>query len=130
MAEKKSVAEIVEMIESLTVLELSELVKELENRFGVQAAMPVVAAGAVAGGAPQGQAAVEEKTEFDVILVDAGQDRINVLKEVRALTGLGLKEAKDFVDNLPKPLKEGVSKEEAEKIKQQFEKLGAKVEIK
>ncbi|MEO0272163.1 MAG: 50S ribosomal protein L7/L12 [candidate division WOR-3 bacterium] len=130
MAEKKSVAEIVEMIESLSVLELAELVKELENKFGVSAAMPVMAAGAVAAGAAPAAAAVEEKTEFDVILVDAGQDRINVLKEVRALTGLGLKEAKDFVDNLPKPLKEGVSKEEAEKIKQQFEKLGAKVEIK
>ncbi|MEO0198703.1 MAG: 50S ribosomal protein L7/L12 [candidate division WOR-3 bacterium] len=130
MAEKKSVAEIVEMIESLSVLELAELVKELENKFGVSAAMPVMAAGAVAAGGTPAAAAVEEKTEFDVILVDAGQDRINVLKEVRALTGLGLKEAKDFVDNLPKPLKEGVSKEEAEKIKQQFEKLGAKVEIK
>ncbi|MEO0230212.1 MAG: 50S ribosomal protein L7/L12 [candidate division WOR-3 bacterium] len=130
MAEKKSVAEIVEMIGSLSVLELAELVKELENKFGVSAAMPVMAAGAVAAGAAPAAAAVEEKTEFDVILVDAGQDRINVLKEVRALTGLGLKEAKDFVDNLPKPLKEGVSKEEAEKIKQQFEKLGAKVEIK
>ncbi|MDI6851509.1 MAG: 50S ribosomal protein L7/L12 [bacterium] len=128
MAEKKSVAEIVEMIESLSVLELSQLVKELENKFGVSAAMPVMAGPVAAGSAPA--AAVEEKTEFDVILVDAGQDRINVLKEVRALTGLGLKEAKDFVDNLPKPLKEGVSKEEAEKIKQQFEKLGAKVEIK
>uniref|UniRef100_A0A7C2K290 Large ribosomal subunit protein bL12 n=1 Tax=candidate division WOR-3 bacterium TaxID=2052148 RepID=A0A7C2K290_UNCW3 len=128
MAEKKSVAEIVEMIESLSVLELSQLVKELENKFGVSAAMPVMAGPVAAGAAPA--AAVEEKTEFDVILVDAGQDRINVLKEVRALTGLGLKEAKDFVDNLPKPLKEGVSKEEAEKIKQQFEKLGAKVEIK
>jgi len=129
MAEKKSVAEIVEMIESLSVLELSQLVKELESKFGVSAAMPVMAGPVAAGGAAPA-AVVEEKTEFDVILVDAGQDRINVLKEVRALTGLGLKEAKDFVDNLPKPLKEGVSKEEAEKIKQQFEKLGAKVEIK
>ncbi len=128
MAEKKSVAEIVEIIESLSVLELAELVKELENKFGVSAAMPVMAAAAVA--APGAAPVVEEKTEFDVILVDAGQDRINVLKEVRALTGLGLKEAKDFVDSLPKPLKEGVSKEEAEKIKQQFEKLGAKVEVK
>jgi LSU ribosomal protein L12P len=117
------------MIESLSVLELSQLVKELENKFGVSAAMPVMAGPVAAGGAAPA-AVVEEKTEFDVILVDAGQDRINVLKEVRALTGLGLKEAKDFVDNLPKPLKEGVSKEEAEKIKQQFEKLGAKVEIK
>ncbi|HOK23157.1 MAG TPA: 50S ribosomal protein L7/L12 [Candidatus Hydrothermia bacterium] len=128
MAEKKSVDEIVEMIGSLSVLELSELVKELEDKFGVSAQMPVMA-GAVAaqGSAP---AAVEEKTEFDVILLDAGQDRINVLKEVRTLTGLGLKEAKDFVDNLPKPLKEGVTKEEAEKIRQSFEKLGAKVEVK
>jgi large subunit ribosomal protein L7/L12 len=129
MVEKKSVAEIVEMIESLSVLELSELVKELENKFGVSAQMPVMAGAVAVQGAAQA-AVVEEKTEFDVILADAGQDRINVLKEVRALTGLGLKEAKDFVDNLPKPLKEGATKEEAEKIKQHFEKLGAKIEIK
>jgi len=113
MVEKKSVAEIVEMIESLSVLELSELVKELENKFGVSAQMPVMAGAVAVQGAAQA-AVVEEKTEFDVILADAGQDRINGLKEVRALTGLGLKEAKDFVDNLPKSLKEGATKEEAE----------------
>jgi len=129
MSEKKSVAEIVEMIESLSVLELSELVKQLEEKFGVSAQMPVVAA---AGGAqaPQAAQAQEEKTEFDVVLVEAGPQKIKVLKEVRTITGLGLKEAKELVESLPKPLKEGVSKEEAEKIKQLLEGLGAKVEIK
>ncbi|HDJ99720.1 MAG: 50S ribosomal protein L7/L12 [Candidatus Hydrothermota bacterium] len=129
MSEKKSVAEIVEMIESLSVLELSELVKQLEEKFGVSAQMPVVAA---AGGAqaPQAAQAQEEKTEFDVVLVEAGPQKIKVLKEVRTITGLGLKEAKELVESLPKPLKEGVSKEEADKIKQLLEGLGAKVEIK
>lgn len=129
MSEKKSVAEIVEMIESLSVLELSELVKQLEEKFGVSAQVPVVAA---AGGAqaPQAAQAQEEKTEFDVVLVEAGPQKIKVLKEVRTITGLGLKEAKELVESLPKPLKEGVSKEEAEKIKQLLEGLGAKVEIK
>jgi len=129
MSEKKSVAEIVEMIESLSVLELSELVKQLEEKFGVSAQMPVVAA---AGGAqaPEAAQAQEEKTEFDVVLVEAGPQKIKVLKEVRTITGLGLKEAKELVENLPKPLKEGVSKEEADKIKQLLEGLGAKVEIK
>ncbi|MCD6131778.1 MAG: 50S ribosomal protein L7/L12 [Candidatus Hydrothermae bacterium] len=129
MSEKKSVAEIVEMIESLSVLELSELVKQLEEKFGVSAQMPVVAA---AGGAqaPQAAQAQEEKTEFDVVLVEAGSQKIKVLKEVRTITGLGLKEAKELVESLPKPLKEGVSKEEADKIKQLLEGLGAKVEIK
>jgi len=129
MSEKKSVAEIVEMIESLSVLELSELVKQLEEKFGVSAQMPVVAA---AGGAqaPQAAQAQEEKTEFDVVLVEAGPQKIKVLKEVRTITGLGLKEAKELVESLPKPLKEGVSKEEADKIRQLLEGLGAKVEIK
>ena len=129
MSEKKSVAEIVEMIESLSVLELSELVKQLEEKFGVSAQMPVVAA---AGGAqaPEAAQAQEEKTEFDVVLVEAGPQKIKVLKEVRTITGLGLKEAKELVESLPKPLKEGVSKEEADKIKQLLEGLGAKVEIK
>jgi len=129
MSEKKSVAEIVEMIESLSVLELSELVKQLEEKFGVSAQMPVVAA---AGGAqaPQAAQAQEEKTEFDVVLVEAGPQKIKVLKEVRTITGLGLKEAKELVESVPKPLKEGVSKEEADKIKQLLEGLGAKVEIK
>ncbi len=131
MAEKLSVADIVSAIESLTVVELSELIKELEDKFGVTAAMPVAAAPA-AGAAPAaaGGEAPEEKTEFDVVLVEAGPQKIQVLKEVRAITQLGLKEAKALIDNLPKPVKEGVSKEEAEKIKESLEKLGAKVEIK
>ncbi len=131
MAEKLSVADIVSAIESLTVVELSELIKELEDKFGVSAAMPVAAA-PVAGAAPAAGGAEEaqEKTEFDVVLVEAGPQKIQVLKEVRAITQLGLKEAKALIDNLPKPVKEGVSKEEAEKIKEALEKLGAKVEIK
>ena len=129
MSEKKSVAEIVSMIESLTVLELSELIKELEEKFGVSAAAPVAVAAMPAGQGGQAQEA-EEKTEFDVVLVDAGSQRIKVLKEVRTITGLGLKEAKELIDSLPKPVKEGVSKEEAEKIKKTLEDLGAKVEIK
>ncbi len=131
MAEKLSVADIVSAIESLTVVELSELIKELEDKFGVTAAMPVAAAPA-AGAAPAaaGAEAPAEKTEFDVVLVEAGPQKIQVLKEVRAITQLGLKEAKALIDNLPKPVKEGVSKEEAEKIKEALEKLGAKVEIK
>ena len=129
MAEKLSVPEIVSAIESLTVLELSELVKELEEKFGVSAQMPVAAVAAAGAGVAAPEAA-EEKTSFDVILTSAGDQKIKVLKEVRAITGLGLKEAKDLIDNLPKPLKEGVSKEEAEKIKATLEELGAKVEIK
>ena len=131
MAEKLSVADIISAIESLTVVELSELIKELEDKFGVSAAMPVAAA-PVAGAAPAAGGAEEaqEKTEFDVVLVEAGPQKIQVLKEVRAITQLGLKEAKALIDNLPKPVKEGVSKEEAEKIKEALEKLGAKVEIK
>ncbi|MCD6086401.1 MAG: 50S ribosomal protein L7/L12 [Candidatus Hydrothermae bacterium] len=129
MAEKLSVPEIVSAIESLTVLELSELVKELEEKFGVSAQMPVAAVAAAGAGAAAAEAA-EEKTSFDVILTSAGDQKIKVLKEVRAITGLGLKEAKDLIDNLPKPLKEGVAKEEAEKIKATLEELGAKVEIK
>jgi large subunit ribosomal protein L7/L12 len=118
--------DVLEYISGLSVLELSELVKEFEEKFGVSA-QPTVVAGA-AGAA--GGAAAEEKTEFDVVLVEAGPQKIQVLKEVRAITQLGLKEAKALIDNLPKPVKEGVSKEEAEKIKESWEKLGAKVEIK
>jgi len=129
MAGKMSVQDIVQAIESLTVLELSELVKELEKKFGVTAQMPVVAAGAP-GAAPAQAEAQEEKTSFDVILVSVGNNKIPVLKEVRAITGLDLKEAKALIDNLPKPVKEGVSKEEAEQIKAQLENVGAKVEIK
>lgn len=120
--------EIKEAIKSMTVLELAQLVKDLEEEFGVSAAAMVAAAPAV-GGATAAPAA-EEKTEFDVILASAGANKINVIKVVRELTGLGLKEAKDLVDGAPKPVKEGVSKEEAENIKKKLEEAGAKVEIK
>lgn len=127
MAEK--VAEIVEKIKGLSLLEASELKKALEEEFGVTAAAPVMMAGA---GAPAAGAAApaEEKTEFDVILKAAGEKKINVIKVVRAHTGLGLKEAKDLVDSAPKPVKEAVSKEEAEKLKKEFEEAGATVEVK
>jgi large subunit ribosomal protein L7/L12 len=129
MAQKSKVDVLIEGIESLTVLELSELVKKLEEKFGVSAQIPV--AGVAAAAAPAGGAAeVEEKTEFDVILLEPGEKKIPVLKELRAITGLGLKEAKDLISSTPKPIKEGVSKEEAEKIKQTLESLGAKVEVK
>jgi len=119
--------QVVEFIEKMTVLELAELVKELEEKFGVSAAAPVaVAAAPVAGAA----AAVEEKDEFDVILAAAGEKKINVIKVVRAATGLGLKEAKDLVDGAPKAVKEGVSKAEAEELKKQLEESGATVELK
>ncbi|HXF82640.1 MAG TPA: 50S ribosomal protein L7/L12 [bacterium] len=124
-------AEIVEAISNLTVLELAELVKELESKFGVSAAAPVaVAAGPLAGGAATGAAAAEEQTEFDVILKSVGEKKIQVIKVVRELTGLGLKEAKDLVDGAPKPVKEKVSKQEAEQIKAKLEAEGATVEIK
>ena len=127
MAEK--VAEIVEKIKGLSLLEASELKKALEEEFGVTAAAPVMMAGA---GAPAAGAAApaEEQTEFDVILKAAGEKKINVIKVVRAHTGLGLKEAKDLVDSAPKPVKEAVSKEEAEKLKKEFEEAGATVEVK
>jgi large subunit ribosomal protein L7/L12 len=119
---------IVDELSSLTVLEAAELAKLLEEKWGVSAAAPVAVA-AVAGGGAAAPAA-EEKTEFNVILADAGANKINVIKEVRAITGLGLKEAKDLVEGAPKPVKEGVSKDEAAKIKTQLEGAGAKVEIK
>ena len=117
-------------VEKLSVLELSKLVKALEDRLGVSAAAPVAvaAAPAAAGAAPA--AAAEEQTEFNVILADAGASKINVIKEVRAITGLGLKDAKDLVEAAPKAIKEGVSKEDAQKIKEQLEAAGAKVEVK
>ena len=116
-------------VEKLSVLELSKLVKALEERLGVSAAAPVaVAAAPAAGAAPA--AAAEEQTEFTVILADIGASKVNVIKEVRAITGLGLKEAKDLVESAPKPVKEGVSKEDAKKIKEQLEAAGAKVEVK
>jgi len=120
-------AKIVEDLSSLTVLEAAELSKMLEEKWGVSAAAPVAVA--AAGGAGP-VAEVEEKTEFDVILAEAGANKINVIKEVRAITGLGLKEAKDLVDGAPKPVKEGVNKDEAAKIKDQLEKAGAKVDVK
>jgi large subunit ribosomal protein L7/L12 len=119
---------IVEELSSLTVLEAAELAKLLEEKWGVSAAAAVaVAAAPAAGGAA---AAVEEQTEFTVVLAAAGDKKIEVIKEVRAITGLGLKEAKDLVEGAPKPVKEGASKEDAEKIKAQLEKAGAKVELK
>jgi len=121
---------LVEQLSSLTIMEAAELVKALEEKWGVSAAAPaMVAAMPVAGGAA-GAAPAEEKTEFDVILANAGDKKINVIKEVRAITGLGLKEAKDLVEGAPKPIKEGVSKEEAEKIKEVLTAAGATVEIK
>lgn len=119
---------VLEYISNLSVLELSELVKEFEEKFGVSAAPVMVAGGAGAGGA--GAAAAEEKTEFDVVLLDAGDKKINVIKVVRALTGLGLKEAKDATEATPSVLKEGLNKEDAEKAKKELEEAGAKVELK
>lgn len=121
-------AKIVEDLSALTVLEAAELSKLLEEKWGVSAAAPVAVAAAGGGAAPA--AAVEEKTEFDVILTDAGANKINVIKEVRAITGLGLKEAKDLVDGAPKPVKEQVNKAESEDIKKKLEAAGAKVELK
>ncbi len=125
---KVSKEDVIGFIESMTVLELADFVKELEDKFGVSAAAPVAmvaAAGAAAGAAP-----AEEKSEFDVILKAAGEKKIQVIKEVRAITSLGLKEAKDLVDGAPKPVKEKVSKEEAEEIKKKLEEAGATIEIK
>ena len=122
--------QVVEFISNMSVLELSEMVKELEEKFGVSAAAAAVAAAPVAGGAAGGEAAAEEKTEFDVILTSFGDKKINVIKEVRAITGLGLKEAKEFVESCPKAVKEGVSTEEAEEIKKKLEEAGASAEIK
>ena len=121
--------DVIEFIANMSVLELSELVKEMEEKFGVSAAAPVtmMAAGPVDGAAG---APAEEQTEFDVILIGHGDKKIQVIKEVRAITGLGLKDAKDLVDGLPKPVKEGIPKDEAEKIKTQLEGAGAQVEIK
>jgi len=119
--------DVLEYISNLSVLELSELVKEFEEKFGVSAAPVMVAGGAGAGA---GAAAAEEKTEFDVVLLDAGDKKINVIKVVRALTGLGLKEAKDATEATPSVLKEGLNKEDAEKAKKELEEAGAKVELK
>jgi large subunit ribosomal protein L7/L12 len=120
--------EVVNYLSQMPVIELSELIKTLEEKWGVSAAAPV--AMAMGGGAAAGGAPAEEKTAFDVVLADAGANKINVIKEVRAVTGLGLKEAKDLVEGAPKTLKEGVSKEEAAKMKEVIEKAGAKIQIK
>ena len=122
--------EILDSIAGMTVLELSELLKEFEEKFGVTAAAPVAVAAAGGGGAAEAAPEVEEQDEFDVILAEVGAQKIPVIKEVRALTNLGLKEAKDLVDSAPKPVLEKVSKEEAEKAKAQLEGAGAKVELK
>ena len=119
--------DVIKYIENMTVIELAEFVKELEERFGVSAAAPVAVAAPGAGA--QAAPAQEEKTEFTVVLKSVGSEKIKVIKEVRAVTGLGLKEAKELVESAPKPLKEGISKEEAEKIKKQVEGAGAEVEI-
>jgi large subunit ribosomal protein L7/L12 len=124
--------EVIEFIANMSVLELSQFIKELEEKFGVTAAAPVAAVAAVApqAGAAGEAAPAEEKTEFDVILAEVGGNKINVIKVVREITGLGLKEAKELVESAPKPVKTGVSKEEAEEIKKKLEEAGAKVEIK
>ena len=119
-----TIEQILEAIEQMKVTELNELVKAAEEKFGVSASAPVMVAGAAAG------AAAEEKTEFDVVLANAGASKVKVIKVVREVTGLGLKEAKDIVDNAPKKLKEGVSKEEAEEMKAKLEETGATVEVK
>ena len=120
--------DVVSFIDNMTVLEMSEFVKELEDKYGVTAAAPAVAVAAPAAGG--GDAAAEEKTEFDVVLTAAGDKKIQVIKEVRTITGLGLKDAKDLVESAPKAIKEGVKKEEAEEIKKKVEEAGGTVEIK
>ncbi|MCM8822176.1 MAG: 50S ribosomal protein L7/L12 [Candidatus Omnitrophica bacterium] len=128
---KLSVDVLVDAIGSLTAMELADLAKKLEDKFGVQPVMAAAAASPVAAAsAQQASAPAEEKTSFDVILASFGANKIQVIKEVRALTNLGLKEAKDLVESLPKPLKEKVSKEEAEEIKKKFEAAGATIEVK
>jgi len=133
--EEKKMAEITKdqflgFVDNLTVLELSELIKEMEERYGVSAAAPVAVAAAASAGAGGASAPVEEQTEFTVELIGFGDKKIQVIKAVREITGLGLKEAKDLVDNLPKPVKEDVSKAEADSIKSKLEESGAQVEVK
>jgi large subunit ribosomal protein L7/L12 len=131
-SKKKTTESLVETISNMSVLELSQLVKELEERFGIQAQLQAMAPSAIPSGAAVGAPAPEEeeKTEFTVVLSSIGSQKIQVIKEVRALTSLGLKEAKDLVEAAPKPVKEGISKEEAEEIKSKLEAVGATVEIK
>jgi len=128
MSEK--VQQLIDLVKDMSVLEVSEAVKELEEVFGVSAAAPVAAMAVAAPGAAGGEAAGEEKSEFDVVLAEAGAEKIKVIKVVREITGLGLKEAKELVDTAPKPVKEGAAKEEAEEIKKKLEEVGAKVELK
>ena len=130
VAVEGKMAEFLDWIEGITVLELSKLVKALEDRLGVSAAAPVAMGAVAAAPADGGGAAAEEQTEFDVILKEAGAKKIAVIKEVRAITGLGLKDSKDLVEGAPKPVKEGVTKEEAEAFKKQLEEAGATIEIK
>ena len=125
-----TVDKIVEEISGMTALELSELKKALEDKFGVTAAAPMMGMPMMMGGAPEAAAPVEEQTEFDVILTAAGEQKLQVIKVVREITALGLKEAKDLVDGAPKPVKQAVSKDEAAKIKAQIEEVGGKVELK
>ncbi len=122
--------EILDKISSMTVLELSELIKAMEEKFGVSAAAAVAVAAPAAGGGAAAAAPAEEKTEFTVVLATIGENKVNVIKAVRELTGLGLKEAKDLVDGAPKPVKEGVNKADAEAAKKKLEEAGAKVEVK
>ena len=122
--------DILDAIGSMSVLELSQLIKDMEEKFGVSAAAAVAVAAPAAGGAAAGGAAAEEKTEFTVVLMAAGENKVNTIKAVREVTSLGLKEAKDLVDGAPKPVKEGVNKADAEAIKKKLEEAGAKVEIK
>jgi len=123
-------AEILDKIASMTVLELSELIKAMEEKFGVSAAAAVAVAGPAAAGAAAPAAAAEEQTEFTVVLASFGENKVNVIKAVREITGLGLKEAKDLVDGAPKPVKEGIAKADAEAAKKKLEEAGAKAEIK
>ena len=121
--------QVVDFISNMSVLEMSEMVKELEEKFGVSAVAVAAAVPAAGGAAPQ-ETATEEKNEFDVILTSFGEKKINVIKEIRGITGLGLKEAKEFVESCPKPVKEGIPKEEAEELQKKLEEAGASVEIK
>lgn len=130
MADQITKDDVIKFIENMTVLELSALVKELEEKFGVSAAAPMMAVAAAPGAAAAAAAPAEEKTEFDVILTGFGAEKIQVIKVVRAITNLGLKEAKDLVEGVPKPIKEGVSKDEAADIKKKIEEVGGTVEIK
>jgi len=129
-SENKSVNEIMEKVENLTVLELADLVKALEDKFGVSASAPVAAQAVAAPAQGGGEAQAEEKTEFDVVLKDVGANKIKVIKEVRAATGLGLKESKELVEGAPKPVKEKIEKKDADALKEKLEAVGATVEIK